>query len=131
MVGMEGRCLCGALAFNLKVEKGEIYQCHCSKCRRVTGSAANANLIVKLDDFRWLKESAELQRYVTEMGWVSSFCKRCGSRAPIIDKKRAIVYVPAGSLHQDKTLSVTLHIHTGSKASWDIIGGEACQKEKQ
>lgn len=126
---IKGYCLCRELTYRIYSETGEIYQCHCSKCRRVTGSSANANTIVAADRFSWLKEPLTLKRYVRD-GWVSAFCSVCGAKAPIEDRKSGIFYVPAGSLEQHDVLKVTKHIHVESKASWDEIGGLALQKPR-
>ena len=121
--------MCGRILFEATTEQGIIYQCHCSKCRRVTGSSANANLIVDVKNFNWLIDPTSLKQFVSS-GWVSSFCSECGSKAPIADEKNGICYIPAGSINQDKGLEVTSHIYVGSKASWDIIGGSADQHEE-
>ncbi|MGD8421220.1 MAG: GFA family protein, partial [Gammaproteobacteria bacterium] len=51
---MKGRCLCGEVAFELQEPVPNLYQCHCSLCRRVTGSAANAALRIPAAQFAWL-----------------------------------------------------------------------------
>ncbi|NRB40862.1 MAG: GFA family protein [Pseudomonadales bacterium] len=124
-----GNCLCGKLSYEANTNKAELYQCHCSKCRRATGSSANANLIVKLGNFNWINEPTTLKQYIKD-NWVSSFCSECGAKAPIKDKANDICYIPAGSLHQHQGLAVTSHIYVGSKAGWDVIGGSALQKDK-
>jgi hypothetical protein len=116
------------LEYEISVLKGEIYQCHCSRCRRFTGSSANANLVVDANSFKWRKPPTTLSQFVTPEGWASSFCSTCGSKAPGKDEKYNIYYVPAGGLNSDEGLTVTAHIYVGSKASWDIIGGTAEQR---
>lgn len=123
-----GRCLCGGLKFQIDVGDGEIYQCHCSICRRATGSSANANLVVDSMNFQWLDEPATLSHYSVKEDWVSSFCSTCGSKAPCESSDKKFYYVPAGSLNEDHGLKVAKHIFVGSKAQWDIIGGNAEQR---
>jgi hypothetical protein len=36
---LEGRCLCGAVEVRVSAHAGEVSACHCSYCRRWTGSA--------------------------------------------------------------------------------------------
>jgi hypothetical protein len=37
---MKGECLCGDVEFEIKGDLPNLYQCHCSLCRKVTGSSA-------------------------------------------------------------------------------------------
>ncbi len=124
---MKGSCLCGQLSFEISTDNGEIYQCHCSKCRKVSGSSGNANLVVKKEEFTWSSETKTLKKYVMTENWISSFCSDCGSKAPIEDTINGLFYVPAGSLNEHKGLKVSTHVYVGSKASWDIICGDAVQ----
>lgn len=50
---MRGKCLCGSIRFELSGVIPNLYQCHCSLCRKVTGSSANAALKVDLAQLNW------------------------------------------------------------------------------
>ena len=39
---MKGACLCGKVRFEILGEVPNLYQCHCSECRKATGTSANA-----------------------------------------------------------------------------------------
>lgn len=39
---MKGECLFGSVKFEIDEEIRNLYQCHCSLCRKATGAAANA-----------------------------------------------------------------------------------------
>jgi len=45
----KGRCLCGEVQFSVAGHMGEVRYCHCSMCRRVTGSAFSANARVRVE----------------------------------------------------------------------------------
>jgi len=49
MQQIHGRCLCGEIRFAITGKTTEIGMCHCSKCRRVSGVASNANLMTGRD----------------------------------------------------------------------------------
>ena len=49
---IHGSCLCGALRFEITKPAGPFELCHCTRCRKVTGSAFFAGLYVRADDFR-------------------------------------------------------------------------------
>jgi len=50
-----GECNCGAVAFEIDAELKDVYVCHCSICRRFTGAAGIAVLLVDNSAFRWLR----------------------------------------------------------------------------
>lgn len=41
-----GRCCCGDVAFTREDKFGDFYFCHCEQCRKLTGTAHAANLLV-------------------------------------------------------------------------------------
>ena len=122
-----GGCLCGAVRYGLKEKLGPVGFCHCSKCRRTSGTGSNAVLNVPLRRFEWVAGEDNVQTYSTAEGWTSLFCRTCGSPAPHVlpDGKR--VLVPAGTLDGDPELGHSNHIFVASKARWEVIGGDATQ----
>ena len=49
---LTGSCLCGAVAFEVDGPVAGVGQCHCSLCRKVSGTASNAVFIVGKRRFR-------------------------------------------------------------------------------
>ena len=58
-----GTCLCGEVGYEITGNLGIFQYCHCSRCRKFTGSAHAANIIVAPDQFRWLKGDQSVGRY--------------------------------------------------------------------
>ena len=79
---MRGNCLCGAVVFEIVGEAPRLYQCHCSLCRKQSGSTANSSLLIESESFRWLGGEDRISSYVKEFGFRSDFCSRCGSPVP-------------------------------------------------
>ena len=50
---VDGRCLCGAVSYRLRAIAGPLEFCHCTRCRRASGSAFMAGLGVRRDAFEW------------------------------------------------------------------------------
>nr|QQZ51761.1 hypothetical protein JKL49_13180 [Phenylobacterium glaciei] len=46
MTVLTGSCLCGARAYEIEGELDGVWMCHCSLCRKASGSVGNAILIV-------------------------------------------------------------------------------------
>ena len=77
-----GSCLCGAFRFSIDGEVARVGQCHCSQCRKVSGTNGNAMTIVSKIDFEWLAEEAETERFSLPSGWSCMRCGTCGSPLP-------------------------------------------------
>ncbi|HQT68893.1 MAG TPA: GFA family protein [Thiobacillus sp.] len=118
---MRGTCLCGAVKFEITDTLPNIYQCHCSLCRKSTGAFANAALIVPGNQFQWVSGQGCINSYENESGYRSDFCAKCGSPLPNSLKGKTDYWVPVGLLEDKANLEVAAHLHVGSKASWEVI----------
>jgi hypothetical protein len=124
-----GSCLCGSVRFEYARAVTGVGMCHCSLCRKVSGAASNATIIVPEADFRWLAGEEIARVYTKPTGWKTTFCSQCGSPLPQKLRGSAAYWVPAGLLDDDPGVPTAGHIWVGSKASWDEIGGDAPQFE--
>ena len=79
-----GSCLCREVNYAVRGNLGIFQYCHCSRCRKFTGSAFGANLLVRPDDFSWTRGEALVGRYELPEAkyFATSFCKNCGSSLP-------------------------------------------------
>ncbi len=126
---VQGSCLCGGVAFEISGKTSPIGQCHCSRCRKVSGTDGNAVLYARVDGFAWLRGEGTIRRYVIKGGgWSSSFCETCGSPVPFRQKDGRFWFVPAGLLDGDPGhRGYAAHIFVGSKAPWVAIADGAPQ----
>ena len=122
---MNGSCLCGAMRFRITGKTTPIGMCHCSKCRKVSGVASNANLMVGKDGLEWVSGEESLMKFHLPDGWGIWRCGTCGSPAPMLHPEGGGYFVPAGLLDSDPGLRVAGHIWVDSKAPWDEIAGRA------
>ena len=115
-----GRCLCNRVAYVIKGHLGIFQYCHCSRCRKFTGSAFAANLLVSPEDFQWLRGEEHVSRYEVEEAkhFATSFCQHCGSSLPWLGKSGKAVVVPAGSLDGDPEIRPFQNIFWDSRAVW-------------
>ena len=118
---MRGECLCGAVSFELSGELPNLYQCHCSLCRKVTGSSANAAFRVARDQLAWTSGEDRVSEYETGTGFKSHFCSRCGSPLPNLTAQGSAWWVPVGLLQDSDDLQVAAHLFVASRAAWDRI----------
>jgi len=124
---IEGNCLCGDISFSISGDPSEIYQCHCSVCRKVTGSTGISVFIAFGDNFKWIKGENLINIFVTPSGYRSVFCSKCGSHVPDSNPDKSIYWVQAGLINGELNSKVGSHIFVGSKAHWDLIGDEGVQ----
>jgi hypothetical protein len=116
---VRGQCLCGRVVFEVVGKMPMVYQCHCSLCRKQSGSTASAGTAVPHADFRWLQGKELVSSWVKDSGFRSDFCSSCGSPVPNPLRDLAFMWVPAGLLEDDGRLAVGIHLFAGSRASWD------------
>ncbi|MBK6980715.1 MAG: GFA family protein [Betaproteobacteria bacterium] len=119
----QGECNCGAVAFETGEELSGIYVCHCSICRRATGSNGIAVVVIDNRAFRWIRGEEHITSW-TKPGteWRTWFCGVCGSRVPGANDENRM-FIPAGLISDGgESLRVMHHIWVGSKAGWDEIG---------
>lgn len=118
---MRGKCLCGAVNFELKGAIPNLYQCHCSLCRRATGSSANAALRIEAGQFAWIDGADQITEFETDGGYKSHFCRRCGSPVPNPTAGGSLYWVPAGLLEDGGGIRLAAHLYVDSRAGWDEI----------
>ena len=124
---MKGQCLCGQVAFELSGKIPALYQCHCSLCRRVSGSSANAALVIDAAQFSWVRGEERIQRYRRADGWKSHFCRECGSPVPNSSREGRAFWVPVGLLEDDPSLRLGAHLYLASRAHWDVVADHGSQ----
>lgn len=115
-----GGCLCGATAFEVEGPFDSFFLCHCTRCRKDTGSAHAANLFSGRATLRWLKGEAGVVTYRHPgTRHERSFCAACGSALPSLQMDGRLVVVPAGSLDSPIDMKPTAHICLNDRAAWD------------
>ena len=116
---IKGSCLCGAVTFKIAGQFDHFYLCHCSYCRKDTGSAHAANLFANSRALTWLSGQSKVKSFnLPGTRHVKSFCSDCGSAVPNTSMGGDICVVPAGSLDQEPNIKPDAHIFTASKADW-------------
>lgn len=115
-----GSCPCGAVRYEITGSLGIFQYCHCSRCRKFTGSAHSANLVVSPEQFRWVAGEAHVGRFELPEAkqFATCLCRRCGSSLPWLGKTGKAVVVPAGTFDTDPHIRPTQIIFWGSHARW-------------
>ena len=124
----QGECNCSAIGFEISAELSDVFVCHCSICRRATGSNGIAVVVVDNADFRWLRGNEHITSWTKpDADWQIWFCRICGSPVPGLNDEFRM-FVPAGLITAGgDSLNVKHHIWVDSKAVWDEIGDSGRQ----
>lgn len=115
---IQGSCLCGTVRFLL--DEAEILMmnnCHCSKCRKATGSAFGSFIFLSAKDFTWLSGRDNILGFKSSPALERAFCKTCGSPVPFATQMDQ-VGVPAGILDGDPKVAPEADIFTADKLPW-------------
>ena len=117
-----GSCLCSKIRFEVKSFACDIYKCHCSRCRKTFGGASSAAVLTPEADFQWL-EGAELRKSYkpSTSEYATQFCSNCGSLVPIHIEDKELYWIPVGLFESDPGIPFSRHIHTASKAPWEVL----------
>lgn len=123
---LTGQCLCGTVKYSVEDNFKAFYQCHCKQCQQLTGSAFASNIFTSPENIEWLSGQAEITSYEHPIREFSkSFCKKCGSAVPFINKSRTSLIVPAGSLNEFPEIQPQANIFTSEEACWLKAGRQA------
>lgn len=113
-----GSCLCGAVRFKVDGGFERFYLCHCSRCRKDTGSAHAANLFASTAKLEWLAGQQHIRSFtVPGTRHTKCFCAACGSALPYVSD--GLLVVPAGSLDTALTIAPDANIFMADRAAWD------------
>jgi len=132
---ISGSCLCGGVRFAVARVVGPFELCHCSRCRKVSGSAFMAAVGVERRDFRYLAGQDLVVSYDAPIidappAYRSTFCRRCGSPVPDPTSTAPWFEIAAGLLDGDLGLTPQRHIMVDRKAAWFAIADDLPQLDK-
>ncbi len=123
---LHGSCLCGTVTYAVRAPFLRFAHCHCSRCRRATGSAHASNLYVAPGQFAWTSGHDHVVRFdlPTARSFATTFCRRCGAPLPHHTRSGREIVVPAGSLDDDPGLHPQAHIFWESRPGWSCCDDE-------
>ena len=126
---LAGKCFCGAVQYEVADAFRYAMNCHCSNCRRTTGSAFKPFAGIERDKLVVTKGAEALLVYGEETK-NDTHCKTCGSLVYSVVRDGAFVHVALGTLVDDPGIRPARHIFVGSKAPWFTITDDLPQHEE-
>jgi hypothetical protein len=129
MTMLAGKCLCGAVRYAVKDEFRYALNCHCSNCRRATGSAFKPFAGIERAKLAITEGKDDLLIFGEEDSH-DARCRKCGSLLYSLVREGAFVHVTMGTLVDTPGIQPTAHIFVGSKAPWFEITDDLPQHEE-
>jgi hypothetical protein len=114
-----GRCLCGAVRYEVRGSLRDVLVCHCEECRRWHGhisafTAADKDDLVLTEDrgLRWIESPR------SEARARRGFCGECGSSLFWDPPGRETISIAAGTLDDASGLRVVSHWYVSQAAPY-------------
>jgi len=120
-----GKCLCGAVEITINGDISDIIHCHCSLCRKNSGTAFATNGFINAADFKLISGGNNLSTFTFKPGRNRHFCTSCGS--PVYssnDQDPERYRIRLGILDSDIAERPISHNFVTSKANWEDLDVE-------
>jgi hypothetical protein len=117
-----GSCQCGAVRVEVRGGIDSIIHCHCSCCRKASGSAYATNGFVRAEGFRIVQGAEQLRSYASATDRLRYFCGVCGSpiySSNTVDPTRYRLRL--GLLDSPISERPIAHTFVSSRAEWDDL----------
>jgi hypothetical protein len=116
---LTGGCLCGAVRYTLTAAVRRVVNCHCTRCRRISGAAFQTVFLVHTGNFHLDRGADQLTSYGVSPQTQKNFCCICGSA--IYNKLERLpkhVLLPIGSLDDPNAVAPEINIHCENMLPW-------------
>lgn len=114
---LAGECYCRAVRYAVADAFEYAANCHCSNCRRTTGSAFKPFAGIGRDRLAVTAGQDSVMIYGDAAGH-DAHCRHCGALLYSVVRGGAFVHVAMGTLVDAPAIRPTAHIFVGSKAPW-------------
>ena len=120
-----GSCLCRTVIYELSEPPENLFNCHCTMCRKAHGAAFATFATVKAEALRFTSGGEHLVRFHSSPLVQRCFCRSCGSPVLFLyDGLPKVAWVVAGTLDDDPGVRPSAHIFVASRAPWHEITDE-------
>ena len=128
-----GKCLCGAVTYEVVGPPVVVAQCHCQECRRLSGTGHTVGAMFRSGQITLNGQLAEF-KYESEAGSkvTKAFCVNCGS--PIYGSNTRLpdhMTLTLGTMDEARELSVEVVIFARNRPHWDRVDDDVTSFETQ
>jgi len=120
-----GKCLCGEVNIRIKGDISDIIHCHCSLCRKNSGTAYATNGFINVSEFEVVTGEKSLSNFSFKPGRNRYFCSKCGSPVYSANEQDPTrLRIRLGILDSDIEERPISHNFVSSKANWEDIDAD-------
>ena len=91
-----GRCMCGSVRYSISGPMRDVVACHCTECRRFTGSVWHASATRRAD--LHVRDNGQLKWFQSSLHARRGFCGNCGSSLFFDNERNDYMVITAGTL---------------------------------
>jgi hypothetical protein len=119
---LKGGCGCGAVRFEIDAPLVGAAYCHCTRCQRRSGTAAQASARVREGTLQLLRGTELLGAWNAGSGLEKIFCTACGSALFARDPDSGeITIVRLGAIDGDPGVRPSAHQFVAYAAPWEPL----------
>ena len=121
---LKGSCLCGGVALRIDGPLRNARFCHCSNCRKFSGTAYAAWGLVATEQLEVSAQNSKITKY-NSGGGSRVFCAACGS--PLWYEPDGMPQyrgIPLGVIDEGEVPSPAMHVWTRSKVAWVTLADD-------
>ena len=120
MKTLTGQCYCRAVTYAVADRFAYAMNCHCSNCRRTTGSAFKPMAGIAVSQIRVTDGAEHVMTFGDPVNH-DVHCGICGSLLYSVVRDGTFAHVMLGTLLDAPGIRPNAHIFVGSKAPWHDI----------
>jgi len=115
-----GRCLCGAVVYELSAEPQMLALCHCRDCQYVSGGEPAAVAVAPAGGFSLIRGQMKAYRSKGASGNLADrhFCEACGTHIVSRLESGPFFAVKVGTLDEPLALAPQMEIWASSALPW-------------
>jgi hypothetical protein len=121
-VRIDGRCHCGAIAYEAEVEPDQVFLCHCEDCQVFSGAPFRTRILAPADRFRITRGTTRTYEKTAESGArrTMHFCGTCGTQlyGAVSAGGGHPVSISGGTVRQKAALEPVVQAWCRSRLPW-------------
>lgn len=117
---MTGQCLCGSVKFSATGVETDHHACHCSMCRRWSGSLQMATTVATVT----FEDESSIGRYQSSDWAERGFCNKCGSGLFYHFKPKGMMIMSVGLFDDQEPFKLTSEIFVDHQTGGFELAGD-------
>jgi hypothetical protein len=119
---IDGRCHCGAIAYEAEADPDKVAICHCTDCQTLSGAAFRTVVPTQAGTFRLLSGRPKVYIKTAESGTKrqQAFCAECGTPlySAAVEDAPQIHFLRVGAVRQRRELAPRMQTWHRSALPW-------------